>query len=101
LWLRPVIDVDPDVVYLRRKDIDLNASTMERVEALAHIAGFKGNSDPPDWLRPQEREALRRFLDHEPAVERSGRYSWALDGAEVDFGQAISAGRSEPEWTAS
>jgi alpha-galactosidase len=101
LWLRSIIDVDPDVAYLRSKDIDLSPATMGRVQALAHIAGFKGSSDPPDWLLPEEHAALDRFLEHNPSIERSDRYVWTLDGAEVDFEPAVSAGASEPEWSGS
>lgn len=52
---------------------------------LGWIAGFKATSDLPHWLTPADRQALRAFLEAEPAIEIRGRGVFAIDGRVVDF----------------
>lgn len=85
LWLAPLIDVDPDVVYFRSRRQMLSPGQQQALQDLARICGVRSTSDPPDWLDPAEREALASFLAEQPAVERLGRYRFSIDGRDVDF----------------
>jgi alpha-galactosidase len=85
LWLQPVIDTDPDVVYFRGHDVHLDAAARDRLRQLAHIARFRGSSDPPEWLTDDERRALRRFLLDDPAIVKTSRYGWRVGDEHVDF----------------
>jgi alpha-galactosidase len=89
LWLRPAIDTDPDVAYFRSEGVALDDISKQRLQQLAHIAGFRGISDPPEWLTQEERAALAAFLDATPAIARTSRYRWRVDGEDVDFTSAL------------
>lgn len=89
LWLRPIIDTDPDVAYFRSRYQMLNPTQQRLLRDLARVAEFRATSDPPGWLDPEEREALSAFLDESPEVRRLGRYRYAIDGREVDFSVAV------------
>lgn len=84
LWLRDVLDVDPDVIYLRR-DVDLERSTIEALKDMARISRFVGLSDPPDSLDAEAHVELQRLLTEDPGIIRLGRYTWEIDGRPVDF----------------
>ena len=73
LWLKDVIDVDPDVVFFR-SDTDLDGRTLSALKDLAAIASFVGVSDPPNGLDEDERIDLTAMLRDDPAVTRRGRY---------------------------
>jgi alpha-galactosidase len=98
LWLRPAIDTDPDVVYLRSNGVTLDVVSKRRLQQLAHIAGFRGVSDPPAWLTGAERAALAEFLEAAPEVVKTSRYGWRVNGEEVDFSPALAG--SAPVWGA-
>ncbi len=85
LWLQPLVQVDPDVVYFRSRGLTMTESQKRQLQDLALICGYKATSDPPSWMSESEREALRAFLSTEPAIERTGRYTFRVDGREVDF----------------
>ncbi len=89
LWLRPLVHTDPDVVYFRSQLNGLSEEQKSLLQNLAHICGFKATSDVPAWLNEEERQALRHFLEHQPSVERIGRYLWLVDGQPVDFAPHI------------
>ena len=84
LWLRDVIDVDPDVVFFRG-DTDLDGRTLSSLRDLATIARFVGVSDPPDALDEDQRIDLTAMLREDPAATRQSRYGWDIDGRTVDF----------------
>lgn len=92
LWLKDVIAVDPDVVFFRTRFNLLSPEQRSLLRDLAHVCGFRATSDPPDWLDASERAELTHFLEHRPAVERTGAYRFELDGREVDFTPVV-AGR--------
>lgn len=96
LWLRPAIDPDPDVVYFRQTD--LSEDTARHLREMAQIAGFKGTSDPPEWLATAERERLADFLSDRPQVQQRSRYVWLVGDREVDFEPVLSASQREPQW---
>ncbi|ANZ41590.1 alpha-galactosidase [Lentzea guizhouensis] len=89
LWHSPLLEVDPDVVYFRSRFNLLTDQQQGWLRDLADICGFRAVSDPPGWLRPDELEAMVRYLEHRPEVRKLGRYRFAVDGREVDLGPAV------------
>ena len=86
LWLRGVLDLDPDVCFFRSRQLALGEGARSLLRDLARITGFRGVSDPPAWLTPLERARLASFLEEsQPVVARRGRASWVIDGREVDL----------------
>ncbi|EGG47028.1 MULTISPECIES: glycoside hydrolase family 36 protein [Streptomyces] len=85
LWQSPLLEVDPDVVYFRSRLNLLTERQQGLLRDLADICGFRAVSDPPGWLRPEELQAMTRYLRARPEVRRTGRYHFLLDGREVDF----------------
>ncbi len=90
LWLAPLLHIDPDVAYFRSVETKLTAEQNTLLQDLAHLCNFRATSDLPQWLTDSEREKLRKFLEAQPQVERTGRYTFKLDSREVDFSPAIS-----------
>lgn len=87
LWLRRLVQTDPDVAYFRTRYNLLSPPQRQALQDLAKIAGFLATSDPPQWLEPDERQALERWLSEEVAVSQIGRYRFLLGEREVDFGE--------------
>ncbi len=85
LWHAPVVEVDPDVVYFRSRLNLLTDRQQGWLRDLADVCGFRAVSDPPGWLRPDELEAMTRYLRHRPVIRKLGRHRFSLDGREVDF----------------
>ena len=85
LWLRTIIDTDPDVAYFRSRYNLLDDTARGTLQDLARVAGFRGTSDPPAWLDAAERGALADFLAGEPVVEQVARHRYRVDGREIDF----------------
>jgi len=103
LWLRPLVNVDPDVIFFRSKYNALKPYEKQLLQDLGTISGFKATSDLPQWLNTQEKEILREFLESSPTVQKKGRYEYQIDGRIVDFNQAmpIPTSRSNiPIWLA-
>ncbi|MFD5650129.1 glycoside hydrolase family 36 protein [Streptomyces sp. NPDC127039] len=92
LWQSPLLEVDPDVVYFRSRLNLLTDQQQGLLRDLADVCGFRAVSDPPGWLRPEELQAMEAYLTGRPEVRRLGRYRFALDGREVDFGAAVAPG---------
>ncbi|GHH39100.1 glycoside hydrolase family 36 protein [Lentzea cavernae] len=95
LWHAPLLEVDPDVVYFRSRLNLLTDRQQSWLRDLADICGFRAVSDPPGWLRPDELEAMTRYLGHRPDVRRLGRYRFSLDGREADFTPAVDPGAEQ------
>jgi alpha-galactosidase len=89
LWLAPLVHTDPDVVYFRSKYTSLTLEQNALLQDLARVCNFKATSDLPQWWSEAEREAVRAFLEYQPVVERTGRYTFRLDDREVDFSAAM------------
>jgi alpha-galactosidase len=85
LWLKDLLNIDPDVAFFRTHFNQLTPAEKALLRDLALIAGFKGTSDLPAWLDQDERQALKAFLEAAPRIERMDRYRFLLDGNEVDF----------------
>lgn len=87
LWLKPLVQVDPDVAWFRNRESALTPEQRAVTRDLARVAGFLSASDPPGWLAPEELEDLRRFLEEDLSpVTPLGGYRYDLGGREVDFG---------------
>ncbi|MFD9702463.1 glycoside hydrolase family 36 protein [Lentzea sp. NPDC059081] len=95
LWHKPLLEVDPDVVYFRSRLNLLTERQQGWLRDLADVCGFRAISDPPGWLRPDELEAMTRYLGHRPDVRTLGRYRFALDGREVDLTPAVDPGAEQ------
>ncbi len=89
LWLQPLVHTDPDVVYFRSAENNLTGEQKALLQDLAQIAGFKASSDVPFWITEAEGAALKKFLESSPKIEKTGRYSYRIDGREVDFASFI------------
>jgi hypothetical protein len=85
LWLKPLVQTDPDVVYFRTRQNDLTVQQKQFQQDLAQIAEFKASSDVPAWLTESERAALRAFLESNPSIRKTGQTSYEIDGRAVDF----------------
>jgi alpha-galactosidase len=72
-------------VYFRSRLNLLTERQQGLLRDLADICGFRAVSDPPGWLRPEELQAMTRYLRARPEVRRTGRYRFLVDGREVDF----------------
>ena len=90
LWLSPLVATDPDVSYFRSKHIAMNDRRKELLQDLALVCNFKATSDLPQWLTNEEREYLHKFLEMKPDIQKTGKYTYAIDGREVDFSEALS-----------
>jgi alpha-galactosidase len=88
LWLRDLVDLDPDVVYFRTRQSLLTSRQRDLLADLAHICGFKATSDPPGWLDERERAALTDFLARDKPALQLDRYRFELGGRDVDFTEA-------------
>lgn len=89
LWLHSLIHTDPDVVYFSSHGHILTPEQKQMLQDLALICNFRSTSDLPQWLTPDEREALRIFLTASPSIQRMGRYTFQIDQRWVDFRSAI------------
>lgn len=91
LWLRPLIGTDPDVAYFRTRYCLLGDEQKALVADLTRVCRFRATSDIPATLDPDERDALAAYLTEDVEVRRLGRYRFAIEGREVDFGPVAAA----------
>ena len=89
LWQSPLAQVDPDVIYFRKRHNLLSDQQMTWLQDLADICAFRAVSDPPQWLSPDELEAMTGYLARTPSIERHGRYQFTIDGRQIDFAPAV------------
>ncbi|MCO5972886.1 glycoside hydrolase family 36 protein [Actinoallomurus soli] len=85
LWLKGLVELDPDVAYFRSRANLLTEDQRRLLADLAHACGFRATSDPPGWLDAAEREDLAAFLAGDPPVKQLDRYRVAVGGRVVDF----------------
>jgi alpha-galactosidase len=90
LWLKPLLHIDPDAAYFESQKNSLTKEQKQFLQDLALICEFKATSDLPQWMTQNEMEELRSFLNAAPKAERTGRYTFRLDGRAVDFTPAVS-----------
>ncbi len=89
LWLKQLVQTDPDVAYFRTRQNNLTVDQKTLLQDLARIADFKASSDIPAWLTDSERVALRKFLESRPVIRRESQTTYELDGRRVDFSDYI------------
>ncbi|NJC95498.1 MAG: alpha-galactosidase [Anaerolineales bacterium] len=89
LWLKPLVNIDPDVMYFRSKYNALKPHEQQLLEDLGTITGFRATSDLPWWWKASERDKVREFLESDPTVRRLNRYEYQIDGRAVDFSPAV------------
>ena len=89
LWLKPLVNVDPDVMYFRTKHNALQAHEKQLLQDLGTISGFKSTSDLSQWMSASDKEALSKFLETTPTVRKKNRYEFQLNDRIVDFSPAI------------
>lgn len=103
LWLSPLVNVDPDVMFFNSKHNTLRPHENQLLQDLGTITGFKATSDLPQWLSESERTALRKFLESSPSVHKMNRYEYQIDERRVDFCPAVPIETSDkniPIWLA-
>jgi alpha-galactosidase len=88
MWLRDVVDVDPDVAFFDRSAVALDERTLASLRDLAAITGFVGTSDHIADLDGRERDELESLLNHRPEVRRASWLAWHLDDRTIDFSWA-------------
>jgi len=103
LWLRSLVNIDPDVLFFRSKYNALKPHENQLLQDLGTITGFKATSDLPLWWNPSEKERVREFLEAGSTVQKMKRYEYQIDGRPVDFSSAIPIPTSSigfPVWLA-
>ena len=100
LWLKDIVQIDPDVAYFSASGSDLTLEQRDLLKALALICGFKATSDLPVWLTDSEREQLRQFLKDSPRIARTGRLAFSIGGHQLDFSDAIDLPSDPAGWSA-
>jgi alpha-galactosidase len=88
LWLKPLLHIDPDVAYFEAKENKLTLEQRMLLQNLANICEFKATSDLPQWLGKDELDHLRCFLNKNPKIEQTSRYTFHIDDRAVDFTSA-------------
>jgi alpha-galactosidase len=89
LWLKPLVNIDPDVLYFRSRYNALSPHEQLLLQDLGRVTGFKATSDLPRWLKVSEKEKVREFLSADPTVQKTMRYKYQIDGRDVDFSPAM------------
>jgi alpha-galactosidase len=102
LWMKPIVNIDPDVMFFRSMHTTLMAHEKQLLLDLGTISGFKATSDLPRWMHRENLESLREFMETETHVKKISRYKYQLNGREVDFSSAmlLPAHRNVPIWMA-
>lgn len=90
LWLKPLLHIDSDVAYFVEKENHMSPEQRTLLQDLAIVCGFKATSDLPQWMTPAERDNLRNYLNSDPEITPTGRYTYQLDDRVVDFSPAAS-----------
>jgi len=89
LWLKPIVNIDPDVMFLRSKHNALKPEEQQLLLDLGTISGFKATSDLPQWMNRQNLDSLREFLETDVKVQKISRYKYQINDREVDFSSVM------------
>jgi alpha-galactosidase len=103
LWLSPLANLDPDVIYFRSRMNWLKSDEKQLLQDLGILSRFKATSDLPQWLNASEMETLREYLKSDPTIRKKKRYQYQIDGRSVDFSTAVPVESSDnniPVWLA-
>jgi alpha-galactosidase len=103
LWLSPLVNIDPDVMFFRTKHNRLKAHENQLLQDLGTLSGFKATSDLPQWMSKSDLSNLKAFLEAVPFIRKSKRYCYRIDDREVDFSPAVrvpTTDKNIPVWLA-
>jgi alpha-galactosidase len=103
LWLSPLLNIDPDVMFFRSSRNWLKPHESQLLQDLGTLTGFKATSDLPQWMNASDRKTLREYLESTPQVQKKSRYHYQIDGRDVDFSTAVpmeTTNRNIPIWLA-
>jgi len=103
LWLKPLVNIDPDVLFFRSRYNALKTHEMQLLQDLGALTGFKATSDLPQWMNDSEMENLHEFLSTDPPIRKMNRYEFLIDRRSVDFSAAVPIVESHldiPVWLA-
>ena len=89
LWLNPLVNIDPDVIFFRSKHNALQSHEKQLLQDLGIISNFKATSDLPQWMSASDKVSLRKFLDSVSTVRKMKRYEYQIDRRTVDFSPAV------------
>ncbi|MFH2039220.1 MAG: glycoside hydrolase family 36 protein [Chloroflexota bacterium] len=89
LWLKPIINTDPDVVYFHSHNQSITDQQKGLLKNLAEIAEFKATSDLPAWLTLSERQELHTFLVAQSEIQHIGEYIYLINGFICDYSEFI------------
>jgi alpha-galactosidase len=89
LWLQPLVQTDPDVVYFCSRQNNLTLEQKSLLHDLAQICRFKACSDIPAWLTASEWSALHDYLESIPDVQKIRQTTYRIGDHNVDFGPHI------------
>lgn len=102
LWLNPLVNIDPDVMFFRTRHNALKQNENQLLQDLGILTGFKATSDLPQWMSKENIDSLREFLETEFNFQKGTRYKYQINGREVDFSSAMPfhPHRNVPVWFA-
>jgi len=102
LWLKALVNVDPDVMFFRSSHNALQPQEKQLLLDLGAITGFKATSDLSQWMNRRDIQSLRDFMETESNIQKISRYKYQVNGREVDFSPAIPlpGHRNVPVWLA-
>jgi alpha-galactosidase len=89
LWLKPIVNIDPDVMFFRSKYNALKPTEQQLLLDLGTISGFKATSDLPQWMSRKNLDSVHEYLEADIHVRKISRYKYQLNNREVDFSSAI------------
>ncbi len=102
LWLNPLVNTDPDVIFFRTKFNWLKTPEKQLLADLGSISNFRATSDLPQWLDKAQKAELRQYLEATPQIQKISRYVYQIDGRKIDFSTKIplQTGAQVPVWIA-
>ncbi|MFC2064960.1 glycoside hydrolase family 36 protein [Chloroflexota bacterium] len=89
LWLKPIVQTDPDVVYFQSQNNTLTNSQKDLLRTLSIIANFKATSDLSHLNSPDEKKALFDFLLKDIEIDQIDRYVFTINGKPYDFSDSV------------
>jgi alpha-galactosidase len=89
MWLKTLVNIDPDVVFFSSHSNNLNNMQKILHRNLAHITNFKATSDLPSWLTKAEFEELNTFLELKPGIQEISPYKYQIDDLILDYSETI------------
>ena len=89
LWLKPLVHIDPDVVYFASDKNTLTDEQAKMLQDLALVCDYKATSDNPSWLHAEEHDKLVIFLNAESKALEDVDFSEAKEIPKANFGEKM------------